>query len=204
MRLEELKLALATTASAFILGTLFLFRKSSLKCTKSLVFSSFLNVAIHVLPIFILLFTTLSAASKKLIQLSIFGLSACISSWIFRRFYKYENTSVITMLLICAHVFLTYLELAFFVIKWVLKNRRRRILRKAPVTKRRKEKDIRTQQISVGTEVRHLRAKIDFVINGTPYIRKGETVELLKTIGSYYSVRNGTGTEYIVPKSNFF
>lgn len=98
---------------------------------------------------------------------------------------------------------LSILEGVIYFLKILEKRAKRRALKRAPV-KRRHSADIKMPPITVTAEVRHLRAKSDFVVNGTPYIRKGETVELLKTIGSYYSVRNSSGTEYIVPKGNFF
>lgn len=58
--------------------------------------------------------------------------------------------------------------------------------------------------IGVSDEVRVLRAKVSFVINNQVVIRKGESVQLLKTVGSYYSVRKFSGLEYIVPASYFY
>jgi len=54
-------------------------------------------------------------------------------------------------------------------------------------------------------ETKLLRAKAPYIVNGDAVIRKGESVQLLKTTGEhYYVVRKFTGAEYVVPKTYFY
>ncbi|KAI5170806.1 hypothetical protein NEFER03_0265 [Nematocida sp. LUAm3] len=128
-------------------------------------------------------------------MLSVFTLSLVYHNTIWSYFSFF-----LSILYICS----TVAEAALYAIIWLMKRNRRRAMKKNPIIKRRFGSEIRLPSITVSTEARHLRTKQDFTINGVVYIRKGETVELLRTIGSYYSVRNSIGTEYIVPKSHFF
>ncbi|KAI5137729.1 hypothetical protein NEAUS04_1693 [Nematocida ausubeli] len=111
-----------------------------------------------------------------------------------------KSILAVSLYLICS-----LFEGILYASKWYMRNKRRRELRNKSLVRRRYGSgEIRMPPIGVSTENKHMRAKCDFIYNGTIYIRKGETVELLKVIGSYYSVRTSTGVEYIVPKENFY
>ncbi|KAI5184987.1 hypothetical protein NEHOM01_0538 [Nematocida homosporus] len=204
MWLSESRLSFAIFAWSAVLGTTLLIQRESLKRCSLWVSLILLSRALDLAELFSTLFITLTARTRKYLKGCLLLVTAALSLCLLVGYGREPKWSVLGMIFTIVYVLLSIGAPVLYIIKWVYKSRRRTALKKTPVIKRRFGKEIRLPSIAVSTELRHLRTKTDFVINGVVYIRKGETVELLRTIGSYYSVRNSTGTEYIVPKANFF
>ncbi|KAI5189238.1 hypothetical protein NEMIN01_0404 [Nematocida minor] len=164
-----------------------------------------LSTALHILPFFIPFFISTPARIRRILNGSIYSTSLAISVTLFAMYLSCNSFKIFTGLFVIAYLLASLFETSLYFWKWHTRSKKRKEFKNRPLIRRRYGNgEIKMPPISVSTEVKHLRAKNDFVFNGAVYIRKGETVELLKPIGSYYSVRTSTGTEYIVPKENFF
>lgn len=189
---------------ALLLGTALALKRQELTNRRPLIFLPFLSVSIHVLPLFAPFFVSVTSAMKKYIKALVFVVSAMMALGVVYFFYHEVSHPLIRSILVVLYVTASLFECGLFFTKWVVRYRRRAALKTMPVIKRRFGKEIKLPLINVSVEVKHLRMKKDFVVNGTVYIRKGETVEYLKTIGTYYSVRKSTGAEFIVARDSFF
>lgn len=110
---------------------------------------------------------------------------------------RIDEVSLLNILII-SHAFLLYLMLAVRVVYLILR------IRKVRRSRRNRERRGRMERVPMmsGT-VSVVKAKSPFIVNGEVVIRNGESVELLKTMGAYHSVRTFSGSEYIVPSSYF-
>ncbi|KAI5190138.1 hypothetical protein NECID01_0831 [Nematocida sp. AWRm77] len=204
MRIKEIKVSLCVVGTSLLLGTVLGLYHSELERKRWLVALPFLSVLVHILPLFTPFIISVTSTKRKRIKAAVYIISALMG--LAEGFiYYYEPVKRVWGIgLIGVYLLLSVFECLLFFIKWYMRYSKRKAMKTVPVIKRRFGNEIKLPLVSVATESKHLRTKTDFVINGTVYIRKGETVELLKTIGSYYSVRNASGIEYIVPKTNFF
>lgn len=203
----HLRKSLVSFIIACIGGTLFiqLYRERNLfemKYTHLLLVLG--NLSLYLLPLIVPLILSVSSKRYRLMKGIICGVSITLSLLNLYFWYVEEKYYVFITMLMVLYAIGTIVESIMYFGKWIEKTRRRKAMRRTPVVRRRFGGEIKTPPIVVSSEIQHLRAKTDFVINGVVYIRKGETVEKLKPIGSYYSVRNATGSEYIVPRANFF
>ncbi|KAI5181924.1 hypothetical protein NEOKW01_2074 [Nematocida sp. AWRm80] len=204
MALKESTMALSVSIVSVVTFITFVSQRKKYSKGILLYLPPITSFILHTLPFFLPFVISVSARMRKPLKTAIYILSALMGITTGVSFISEKKYTLINSLIILVYSGLAVGELLVYTIKWIINRKRRESLRKRPVIKRRFGNTIRMPPISVSTESRHLRAKTNFVINGITYIRKGETVELLRTIGSYYSIRNSTGTEYIVPKTNFF
>ncbi|OAG31934.1 hypothetical protein NEDG_00409 [Nematocida displodere] len=204
MRVKESKVFFAICTTAVVLVTTYIYMRASLVHYKLLIFLVAAGILSHFLPFLLPFFISTSSHLRRPIKVISLSISALYSIGAGVTFFFWEqDKDWLPISLTSLYVSLSVGELGVYIAKVLARKRKRALLKKAPI-KRRYGKEVKALPLAVCVETRQLRAKCDFSINGSIYIRKGETVELLHPIGSYYSVRNPSGAEYIVPKANFF
>ncbi|KAH9387340.1 uncharacterized protein NEMAJ01_2236 [Nematocida major] len=205
MRLKEVKVSMlvvfVSTATAIRMAVV----RKSVPCGGMHIFIPTAVSLLHVMPFLLSFFVSIPVKFRRLLNSAIYLLSSAAYIAMFSLFAYTSVLVSFNTVFILACMCTSLLESFLCLCKWHIRSKKRREFRNRPLVRRKYSTgEIKMPPISVSTETKHLRAKADFVYNGAVYIRKGETVELLKPIGSYYSVRTSVGTEYIVPKEVFF
>lgn len=207
MHLKETRISfIVGLVGALVFGRMYLDRQKPQRKVISIVLPV-LSILLHILPFFIPFFISTPARIRRMINGLIYTLSSLLSITLTAVYFYSESGSldIISSLFVLVFLISSLFEVSVYFWKWYTRTRKRKEFKNRPLIRRRfSSGEIKMPSISVSTESIHLRARNDFSYNGHLYIRKGETVELLKPIGSYYSIRTSKGTEYIIPKENFF
>lgn len=205
MQLKEGKVSLLVTTLGIIGSITICINRKDLEKFGSLLFLALSSSFLHFLPLLLPFFISAPSSIRRVFNGIVYLVAASLTIALLAIYMHYNKITVFTATVLCVFALASILESLLYFGKWYSRTKKKKEFKKRPLVKRRYGSgEIRMPPITVTTESTHLRAKADFIYNGSVYIRKGETVELLKPIGSYYSVRTSTGTEYIVPKENFF
>ncbi|KAI5129785.1 hypothetical protein NEPAR06_0130 [Nematocida parisii] len=205
MYLKETKVSLAVGTVSLLTSVRFYFCEESHMYRYIQTWLPFISCVLHLMPFFLPFFISMPSRLRRIFNGSMYIISCLLSLIVCGVFIFCKDFNAKSIIAVFAYLAFSLFESTLYLGKWYNRSKKRRELRNKSLVRRRYGSgDIRMPPIGVSTETKHLRAKSDFIYNGTIYIRKGETVELLKVIGSYYSVRTSTGVEYIVPKENFY